>query len=301
MAIAKKTEVDLKSTSEIITEIQENGSNNMGTSIPNNNVNPKESNDMEELKGEVIVKENDQVMNTQVVANSLIGMQEAFAEEMDGLSISFDRIKIPSGGGLAFEVPSDDPENPTSATEIVGVIVDHHPVNAYYEEKYSGQNNPPDCSSLDAKVGVIASTGECRTCATCPYNQYGSGEGGTGKACKNMHRVYLRKESEVFPVLLTLPPTSLKELSNYIGKRIVLRGLRSYGVVTRITLKKEKSSTGIAYSKAQFGMVRTLNENELKEMQGYVVGIKATTRQNIDLVADTDSVSSTDSNEEPLI
>ena len=38
-----------------------------------------------------------------------------------------DRVKIPSGGGLAFELPGEDDENPESATEIVGVILDHHP------------------------------------------------------------------------------------------------------------------------------------------------------------------------------
>ena len=32
------------------------------------------------------------------------------AEELDGLGqIPFDVIKIPSGGGLTFEVPGDDP------------------------------------------------------------------------------------------------------------------------------------------------------------------------------------------------
>ena len=46
------------------------------------------------------------------------------AEEMDGLGdISFDSIKIPSGGGLAFEVPGDDPENPGIEKEICGVIL----------------------------------------------------------------------------------------------------------------------------------------------------------------------------------
>ena len=47
-------------------------------------------------------------------------LAQAVAEEMDGLgSLPFDRVKIPSGGGLAFEVPGEDDENPESATEIV--------------------------------------------------------------------------------------------------------------------------------------------------------------------------------------
>ena len=36
-------------------------------------------------------------------------------EELDGLGpIPFDTVKVPSGGGIAFEVPSDDPESPDS-------------------------------------------------------------------------------------------------------------------------------------------------------------------------------------------
>ena len=36
-------------------------------------------------------------------------LAEAIAEEMDGLgTVPFDRVKIPSGGGLAFEIPGED-------------------------------------------------------------------------------------------------------------------------------------------------------------------------------------------------
>lgn len=34
------------------------------------------------------------------------------AEDMDGLTMSFPRIKIPAGGVLQFEIPNDDPQHP---------------------------------------------------------------------------------------------------------------------------------------------------------------------------------------------
>ena len=34
---------------------------------------------------------------------------EDLADDMDGLQMSFQRIKIPSGGNLVFEIPTDDP------------------------------------------------------------------------------------------------------------------------------------------------------------------------------------------------
>lgn len=201
---------------------------------------------------------------------------EAMSEEMEGLSIDFDRVKIPSGGGLAFEVPGDDPDNPDMAKELVGVIVDHHPVNAYWAQKYSGQNNPPDCSSIDGKTGVGNPGGACKT---CPFNQWGSDpDGNGGKACKNMHRVYLLREGEMFPLMLTLPPTSIKPFSNYLAKRVIGRGRRSYGVITKITLKRETNKNGIAYSQAQFAVVGELSPEDAAKAAEYAKGIKAITR-----------------------
>ena len=56
---------------------------------------------------------------------------DIMAEELDGLGeIPFDRVKIPSGGGVAFEIPGDDPDSPDLAKEIAGIVIDHHPVNA---------------------------------------------------------------------------------------------------------------------------------------------------------------------------
>ena len=132
-------------------------------------------------------------------------MAEAVAEEMDGLgALSFDRVKIPAGGGIAFELPGEDEDNPESSPAIVGVILDHHPVNAYWAEKFSGGNAQPDCSSFDGKKGVFRGTGEIRDCAACPYNQFGSD--GRGKACKNVHRLYILQEGNPVPIILAGGP-----------------------------------------------------------------------------------------------
>jgi hypothetical protein len=198
------------------------------------------------------------------------------AEEMDGLSIEFDRVKIPSGGGLAFEVPGEDGSD--MAKEIVGIIVDHHPVNAYWAEKFAGQNNPPDCSALDGKTGVTRS-GERRPCNSCPHNDWGSDSDGVGKACKNMHRVYILRNEELFPLLLTLPPTSLKNFANYLAKRIVAKGKRSYEVLSKVALQKATSRTGITYSQAVFNLVGILSPDKTKQMAEYTKSIKPITRR----------------------
>lgn len=188
---------------------------------------------------------------------------EAIAEEMDGLgALPFDRANVPSGGGLAFELPGEDGGDTESAAEIVGIILDHHPVNAYWAEKFSGGNAQPDCASYDGRQGVERATGEVRDCGRCPYNQFGSDD--RGKACKNVHRVLVLREGNPVPLMLSLPPTSIKYMRDYIAKQIVLKGFRCWQAVTRITLKKEKNAAGIVYSRAAFAFAGKLDPEKAK-------------------------------------
>lgn len=185
-------------------------------------------------------------------------LKEAIAEEMDGLgTVPFDRVKIPSGGGLAFEIPGDNPDEPETSKNLDGVIIYHHPANAYWRDNFNGGNASPDCSSIDGKTGVDRETGEIRDCSRCQQNQFGS-DGRRGKACKNIHRLYMLREGNPVPLILPLPPTSLKYLRDYLSKQILLKGLRSYDVITRITLKKDTSGDGIVYSRAVFQMAGKL-------------------------------------------
>ena len=150
------------------------------------------------------------------------------------------------------------------STDLTGVLIHHHPVNAYWKEEYAGGNVQPD-SSYDGKQGVERETGEIHDCSKCPRNQFGSGKNGSGKACKNIHRCYILQEGNPVPIILALPPTSLKYIRDYIGKRILLKGLRCYDAVTKITLKKEKSADGITYSRAAFAFVSKLTDEQRAE------------------------------------
>ncbi|MDD3251786.1 MAG: hypothetical protein PHV18_04405 [Lachnospiraceae bacterium] len=209
-------------------------------------------------------------------------LSAAIEEEMDGLGpIPFDRVKIPSGGGLAFELPGEDEDSPESATDLVGVILDHHPVNAYWADAYAGGNEQPDCSSFDGKQGVDRETGEIKDCAACPYNQFGSDN--KGKACKNVHRCYILREGNPVPLLLALPPTSLKYLRDYIAKKVLLNGMRCWQVLTRITLKKEKNAAGIVYSRAIFSFAGKLKPEQIERTAAMKDMVKNTYRSvNID-------------------
>lgn len=201
-------------------------------------------------------------------------------EELDGLGqIPFDTVKIPSGGGLAFELSGDDPDNPETVQSLTGVILHHHAVNSYWPGEFDGSNNVPDCSSADGKQGLDIKTGEVRDCSTCPFNQFGSsskGNGkGNGKACKNGHRIYLLRSGEVLPVLISLPPTSLRAFKDYVAKRLVVKGKRTSSVLTTIKLKREKSADGITYSSCVFSKAGDLTPAQIEQVKPTVAWIKS--------------------------
>ena len=222
-----------------------------------------------EKKNEIVTTEN----NAFAVSANL---SASLSEEMQGLNLTFDRIKVPSGGGLAFEVPSDNPDNPDLAKEIKAVILYHNPVQAYYKEKFTGGNEAPDCSSFDGIAGIEKDTGEVKACRECELNKFGSGENG-GKACKTKRRIFLLLENSAIPVIFSLPTTSLNDFSKYI-LRLVGKNKKSFQVVTKFTLKKEQNAGGITFSKVVVATERDLTENELKSIMPMTEQVKTIAR-----------------------
>ena len=100
---------------------------------------------------------------------------EELAEDADGLQMSFQRVKIPAGGTLQFEMPSDDPDNPDYEKNLVGVILHNHATCAYWPagSEYDDDTTPL-CSSVDGKVGIGTPGGACAAsalwacCSCCP-------------------------------------------------------------------------------------------------------------------------------------
>ncbi|MDL2318167.1 hypothetical protein LJC74_03610 [Eubacteriales bacterium OttesenSCG-928-A19] len=195
---------------------------------------------------------------------------QMMAEELDGLDSGFERIKIPSAGSTVFEVPGEDPSEPDTVKEFSAVILFHHPLYAYYASAYTGGNNPPDCGSFDGITGEGNPGGACEK---CPYNQFGSAPNG-GKSCKNRRRIFLLREGEIFPLLLSLPTGSLRPFTAYI-KRQLGKGRRTNHVVTRFSLQKATNAGGIAYSQAQFAVDRLLTQEEHAAISSLSEQVKA--------------------------
>lgn len=201
--------------------------------------------------------------------------QEELAEDMDGLQMSFPRVKIPAGGALMFELPSDDPENPDYVKNLEGVILFNHPNNAYWPEGSEYDDSAtPLCSSVDAKQGIGEPGGSCVSCA---LNQFGSAAEGNGKACKNMRVLYLLRSGEFMPLQVTLPPTSLKPFREFMNQSFALRRRATYGSVIQIGLKKMSNGKD-DYSVATFRRLYDFSGGELAQIRQFADGFKEQVR-----------------------
>lgn len=184
-------------------------------------------------------------------------MSKAMSEELIGLDIRFEKIKIPSSGSTIFEVPGANPNEPDAVKEFSAVILYHHPLYAFYKTKYTGGNNPPDCGSFDGITGKGVPGGKCSKCLN---NQFGTGEN-ESKACKNRRRVYVLREGDIFPLLLSIPTSSLTPFTRYLIS-IMSINKKLNNVVTRFKLIKATNAGNIEYSQAQFLMGRDLTVDE---------------------------------------
>ena len=184
------------------------------------------------------------------------------AEELESLGpdsgISCRMVKVPGSGGLAYEVEGEDKDDVEYMKEIQCVILYNHLLNAYWDKPYGTTKEEKDkipvCSSLDGKTGLDISTGESRQCDFCPNNQFGTaldknGAPAPGKACKNMRRIYLMMSGDPNLYLLTVPPTSLKDVKEQLDKALSKARLPLWKQVMKLSLVRVQNRAGTDYSK----------------------------------------------------
>ena len=166
------------------------------------------------------------------------------------------KAKVGSGGVKVFTVTNGNRDIVVESFQ--GIIIAQHKSYALFKSadgENENVNTPPVCSSVDGITGIIAETGERRDCESCPYNIFGSAEKGGGKACKNMHRLYILVEGCPVPVTLSIPPTSLEMWRNYAIMDIAAAGFEMNEILTEFSLTNEVNKDGQKYSVVNFKMV----------------------------------------------
>lgn len=182
------------------------------------------------------------------------------------------KVKIPAGGSTTWLVPPDD----APAKDLEGIVVYQHDLRALFAQSETGgiSNEPPLCTSDDARFGKGAPGGDCSRCANAMYGSAGVGK--KGQACKSMHRIYLLAQGSVLPLVLTLSPSSLSVWRKYMIALVNDRHVVT-SVVTRISLEKVTGGTA-PYARIVPSCVRVLDEAEQKFVDEYAAGLVPTLR-----------------------
>ncbi len=183
------------------------------------------------------------------------------------------RIKVPTGGGKFWAVPSLSSPDGAAVPVIEGIIIFSKIVRAYWAKAYgadAGANNPPDCVSENSQVGVGSPGGDCDT---CPFSQYGTARGPNGEekrsqACKQVRPLFMLLPDSVLPVIVNVPPSSLKVVRSFMLG--AMNAGRHYSeIITRLALVQEKNKDGILYSRIQPSAVRPLEPGEIARVREY--------------------------------
>lgn len=179
-----------------------------------------------------------------------------------------DKVKVPSGGGTTWQVPSLDGEEAIQSLD--GIIIHWGNRRAYWEDSFSGSNEPPQCNSQDGIHGVGDPGGEC---ASCQYAQFQSADDGVGQACKATRVLFMLKPDSLIPIVVTLPPASLGNAKKYF-LRLVGAGVAHTSLVTKLTLTKDKSKGGITFSRVELTAGQRLSPDAAHKVAEFAAPLK---------------------------
>ncbi len=198
--------------------------------------------------------------------NSLLGMNKTLA----GNPVGGPRISIK--GGRFREIIGGEQVRTFKGEQLNVVVVNAAPVSrTYFEGTYDPNSaTPPRCWSADTKVpspDVPEANRMASSCANCPMNVKGSGQG-ESRACRFNQRIAVTVEGDDTNTVyqMQLPATSIfgEPVKGHMGMQAYAKLLDTHStpiiaVVTGITFDEDNE-----VPKLFFKPVRPLDEDELK-------------------------------------
>lgn len=181
-------------------------------------------------------------------------------------AFDFLNFRVPAGGSTLWNYTVFGEENTTK--ELTGVLLGAKLTRAYWHDPEI-TNTPPDCSSenaqkgfgvlpnevleaagWDAEDGNINNKGRKGAgwdCVNCPMAQFGSAatyghgnEDARGQACKTVQLLALWWFERAVPVIVRVPPASLKNARQFIAD-FQANDVAINGLVVKLGLEKHTS------------------------------------------------------------
>ena len=185
------------------------------------------------------------------------------------LSIRASKWRVKVSGEEMPLIDSNDDAVPS--IELVIIKAAKVVTKNYYAKKYQeGDDAAPDCFSNDGDLPASdAPNPQCDSCVSCPHNQWGSrisDSGSKAKACSDSKALAVTftgdmdNEALGGPMLLRVPPASLKDLSTFA------RALKAKGFVPQQISIRVGFDMAASYPKLTFKAVRPLKVAEIQKV-----------------------------------
>jgi len=162
------------------------------------------------------------------------------------------------------------------------IVLRQKPLRSYWEAAYTrdGGGQRPDCSSHDNEIGWTVD-GERVECAKCAYNKWGSSTTGKGRACSEKKELFVLKINKgvvtPLPMILTVPPTSIKKWKVYVRDLLFEYGEGYYVHVTEIEKEEGKYAEEFVFGDA--GLLPEEAIEKVEEMREWLMDYKPTSQE----------------------
>lgn len=199
---------------------------------------------------------------TAVATRSNTGMVSV--QEMMKAQLAKLKDKTAPSSGNTIRVTQDKqfilPDGSTTPGPLQVIVLDFNTQHTFYAGRFvKGQPNPPICFAIsDVARGLTPSPNapqpQSDSCDTCPMNEYGSGDDGKSKACKNARvlAVLPPDADESTPVwLLRTSPTAIKAWDAYAKGVDRMFGVPPAGVITSVGFDENQTYATLTFSDAQ--------------------------------------------------
>jgi len=189
---------------------------------------------------------------------------------------------IKRGDDTELVTDPNDPEEAARSLQVVIIKTGKGITKTFYASTYEeGSQDKPDCYSLDGvRPAADAEDRQCKTCAACPQNQWGSRKTESGKdakRCSDVKRVAVAPVGLLNdPMLLRIPPTSIRTWDLYVDL-LRKRGVTPNQVITKISFDPSVAHQALVFKAVGFttdemvpSIVEARNSTTVEQMLGTV-------------------------------
>lgn len=173
------------------------------------------------------------------------------------MSIKGKVFALVSGGERTPLMNPNDNDEPATSINVVILKANPKLSKVFYASGYTeGSDAKPDCFSHDGeRPDPSVEKPQCKTCAACPKNEWGSKiteDGKKGKACADSRRIAIANVDDIDnPILLRVPAATLRPLAEY-GQALAQRNVPYSAVLTKIGFDRDAASPKLTFKATGF-------------------------------------------------